>query len=297
MSTELPTSSATPEETVEVFEQVARGMTLTKALYGVLLFLACMAVMKVVLSFIDRTMTRLKVEPTVHKFTHSCLKVLMWVVTGLIVAAYLNFPVNSLVTVLGVIGVALSLSLQGSLSNLAGGITVMATRPFAVGDYVEAGGVSGTVNEIGLVYTKLKTIDNKIIFIPNGEISGEKIVNYNKQEQRRVDLTFTVSYDDDPERVKEIMRQVIGAHPKALFTPEPFVRTTSLGESSVGYTLRVWCATEDYWDLYYDLLEQVRAAFDREGVELTYNHLKVHIMKEGGGNCVCTTTICWPEEA
>lgn len=280
MSTELPTSSATPEETVEVFEQVARGMTLTKALYGVLLFLACMAVMKVVLSFIDRTMTRLKVEPTVHKFTHSCLKVLMWVVTGLIVAAYLNFPVNSLVTVLGVIGVALSLSLQGSLSNLAGGITVMATRPFAVGDYVEAGGVSGTVNEIGLVYTKLKTIDNKIIFIPNGEISGEKIVNYNKQEQRRVDLTFTVSYDDDPERVKEIMRQVIGAHPKALFTPEPFVRTTSLGESSVGYTLRVWCATQDYWDLYYDLLEQVRAAFDQEGVELTYNHLNVHIMKE-----------------
>ena len=211
MSTELPTSSATPEETVEVFEQVARGMTLTKALYGVLLFLACMAVMKVVLSFIDRTMTRLKVEPTVHKFTHSCLKVLMWVVTGLIVAAYLNFPINSLVTVLGVIGVALSLSLQGSLSNLAGGITVMATRPFAVGDYVEAGGVSGTVNEIGLVYTKLKTIDNKIIFIPNGEISGEKIINYNKQEQRRVDLTFTVSYDDDPERVKEIMRQVTGA--------------------------------------------------------------------------------------
>ncbi|HIY72424.1 mechanosensitive ion channel family protein [Intestinimonas butyriciproducens] len=280
MSAELPTSTTTPEETVEVFEQVARGLTLTKALYGLLLFLGCMAVMKVILSLIDRTMTRLKVEPTVHKFTHSCLKVLMWVITGLIVAAYLDFPINSLVTVLGVIGVALSLSLQGSLSNLAGGITVMVSRPFAVGDYVEAGGVSGTVSEIGLVYTKLKTIDNKIIFIPNGEISGEKIVNYNKQEQRRVDLTFTVSYDADPERVKEIMRQVIGAHPKALFTPEPFVRTTSLGESSVGYTLRVWCATQDYWELYYDLLEQVRAAFDREGVELTYNHLNVHIMKE-----------------
>lgn len=280
MSAELPTSTTTPEETVEVFEQVARGLTLTKALYGLLLFLGCMAVMKVILSLIDRTMTRLKVEPTVHKFTHSCLKVLLWVITGLVVAAYLDFPVNSLVTVLGVVGVALSLSLQGSLSNLAGGITVMVSRPFAVGDYVEAGGVSGTVSEIGLVYTKLKTIDNKIIFIPNGEISGEKIVNYNKQEQRRVDLTFTVSYDADPERVKEIMRQVIGAHPKALFTPEPFVRTTSLGESSVGYTLRVWCATQDYWELYYDLLEQVRAAFDREGVELTYNHLNVHIMKE-----------------
>ena len=280
MSTELPTATTTPEETVEVFEQVARGLTPTKALYGVLLFLGCMAVMKVILSLIDRTMTRLKVEPTVHKFTHSCLKVLMWIITGLVVAGYLEFPVNSLVTVLGVIGVALSLSLQGSLSNLAGGIMVMVSRPFAVGDYVEAGSVSGTVIEIGLVYTRLKTIDNKIIFIPNGEISGERIINYNKQEQRRVDLTFTVSYDADPERVKEIMRRVIGAHPKALFTPEPFVRTTSLGESSVGYTLRVWCATEDYWDLYYDLLEQIRAAFDREGIELTYNHLNVHIMKE-----------------
>ena len=280
MSTELPTASATPEETVEAFEQIARGMTWSKALYSVLLFLFCLAVMKTVMTLIDRTMTRLKVEPTVHKFTRSCMKVLLWIITGLVVAGYLEFPVNSLVTVLGVIGVALSLSLQGSLSNLAGGITVMATRPFAVGDYVEAGGVSGTVTEIGLVYTKLKTIDNKSIFIPNGEISGERIINYNKQEQRRVDLTFTVSYDADPERVKEIMRQVIGAHPKALFTPEPFVRTTSLGESSVGYTLRVWCATEDYWDLYYDLLEQIRAAFDREGIELTYNHLNVHIMKE-----------------
>lgn len=280
MSTELPTASATPEETVEAFEQIARGMTWSKALYSVLLFLFCLAVMKTVMTLIDRTMTRLKVEPTVHKFTRSCMKVLLWIITGLVVAGYLEFPVNSLVTVLGVIGVALSLSLQGSLSNLAGGITVMATRPFAVGDYVEAGGVSGTVTEIGLVYTKLKTIDNKSIFIPNGEISGEKIINYNKQEQRRVDLTFTVSYDDDPEQVKEIMRRVIGAHPKALFTPEPFVRTTSLGESSVGYTLRVWCATEDYWDLYYDLLEQIRAAFDREGIELTYNHLNVHIMKE-----------------
>ena len=280
MSTELPTATTTPEETVEVFEQVARGLTPTKALYGVLLFLGCMAVMKVILSLIDRTMTRLKVEPTVHKFTHSCLKVLMWIITGLVVAGYLEFPVNSLVTVLGVIGVALSLSLQGSLSNLAGGIMVMVSRPFAVGDYVEAVSVSGTVIEIGLVYTRLKTIDNKIIFIPNGEISGERIINYNKQEQRRVDLTFTVSYNADPERVKEIMRQVIGAHPKALFTPEPFVRTTALGESSVGYTLRVWCATQDYWDLYYDLLEQIRAAFDREGVELTYRHLNVHIMKE-----------------
>ena len=173
---------------------------------------------------------------------------------------------------------ALSLALQGILSNLAGGIMVMVSKPFAVGDYVDAAGLSGTVAEIGLVYTRLKTIDNKIIFVPNGEISGEKITNYNSQDRRRVDLSFAVSYEDDPERVKQVIREVVGAHPKALFTPEPFVRTTALGDSSVSYTLRVWCATEDYWELYYDLLEQVRAAFDRNGIGLTYNHLNVHLI-------------------
>lgn len=270
--------TVSPDDVAETFGTVIKGMTWTKALYAILLFLACIAVMKVVMTLVDRAMNRLKVEPTVHKFTRSCLKVLLWLVTVLLVAGFVGLPVDSLVAVPGIVGVALSLSLQGSLSNLAGGITVMASRPFAVGDFVDAGDQSGTVTEIGLVYTKLKTIDNKIIFVPNGEIAKERIVNYNAQEERRVDLTFTVSYDAEPERVKAIMREVIGSHPKALFTPEPFVRTTSLGESSVGYTLRVWCATEDYWDLYYDLLEQVRAAFDREGVELTYNHLNVHLI-------------------
>ena len=277
-ATALPIESAAPEEAVQVMEHLAENLSLSTVLYSVLLFLACLLVMKVVMTLTDRAMTRLKVEPTVHKFTRSCLKVLMWLVTVMVVAAYLGLPINSLVAILGIVGVALSLSLQGSLSNLAGGITVMATRPFAVGDYVEAGGVSGTVAEIGLVYTKLKTVDNKVIFVPNGEISTEKIINYNSQDKRRVDLTFSVSYDADPEQAKAIMREVVGAHPKALFTPAPFVRTTALGESSVNYTLRVWCAAEDYWGLYYDLLEQVRAAFDRAGIEFTYNHLNIHVI-------------------
>lgn len=277
----------TTQEALGLLDRMIQDMTWTKALYTVLLFLACIAVMKVVVTILDRAMHRLKVEPTVHKFARSCLKVLMWLTTLLIVAGYLGLPVESLAAALGVIGVALALALQGTLSNLAGGIMVMASRPFAVGDYVEAGGLSGSVLEIGLVYTKLKTIDNKIIYVPNGEISKEKIVNYNAQEQRRVDLTFTVSYDADPERVKAIMREAVGAHPKSLFTPEPFVRTTALNDSSVSFTLRVWCATDDYWDLYYDLLEQIRADFDREGVELTYNHLNVHLIppeKSGPAN-------------
>lgn len=274
--------SAAPGDIVETFDKVIGTMTWTRALYSLLLFLACVAVMKVAVTLADRAMNRLHIEPTVHKFTRSCLKVLLWLLTILIVAGYIGIPVNSLVAVLGVTGVALALALQGILSNLAGGIMVMVSKPFAVGDYVEAGGLSGTVQEIGLVYTKLQTIDNKLIYVPNGEISGEKIVNYNAQTERRVDLTFNISYDDDPEQAKALIQSVIGAHPKALFTPAPFARVSSYNDSSVSVTLRVWCATADYWELHYDLLEQVRAAFDANGISLTYNHLNVHLKQEKG---------------
>ena len=176
------------------------------------------------------------------------------------------------------LGLAITLAVQGSLSNLAGGIQVLVSKPFKADDYIEVGSVGGTVAEVGLVYTKLRTIDNKIISIPNGQISGEKIVNYSTEEKRRVDLTFNTSYDDAPERVTACIRDVIGAHPKAFFTPEPFVRVSAYQASSVEYTVRVWCATEDYWALYFDLLEQVKAAFDRAGIEMTYNHLNVHMV-------------------
>lgn len=195
----LPLESTSPEEVTETFERISSSMTWSKALYVALLFVICVVGMRLVISILDRTMTRLRIEPTVHKFTRSCLKVIMWMVTLLVLAGYIGIPVDSFVAVLGIIGVALSLALQGILSNLAGGIMVMVSKPFAVGDYVDAAGLSGTVAEIGLVYTRLKTIDNKIIFVPNGEISGEKITNYNSQDRRRVDLSFAVSYEDDPE--------------------------------------------------------------------------------------------------
>ena len=186
---------------------------------------------------------------------------------------------TSLVAVLGVIGLAVSLAIQGTLSNLAGGIQVLVSKPFKAGDFVEAGGVSGTVKEVGLAYTKLSTIDNKVISVPNGQISSEKIINYTTAEQRRVDLKFNTSYDDKPEQVIAAIKAVVGAHPKALFTPEPFVRVSAYQDSSIEYTVRVWCATEDYWDLYFDLLEQVKAAFDQAGIEIPYGHLNVHLLE------------------
>ena len=273
--------TASTEETQEAFETLVgaiKGLDLWHIATIVLLLLACMVVMKVLLRLLDRTFRRLEVEKSLHTFVRAALRVFLWIITICLVLGYIGIPMTSLIAVLSVLGLAITLAVQGSLSNLAGGIQVLVSKPFKADDYIEVGSVGGTVAEVGLVYTKLRTIDNKIISIPNGQISGEKIVNYSTEEKRRVDLTFNTSYDDAPERVTACIRDVIGAHPKAFFTPEPFVRVSAYQASSVEYTVRVWCATEDYWALYFDLLEQVKAAFDRAGIEMTYNHLNVHMV-------------------
>ena len=277
----LTNLTASTEETQEAFETLVgaiKGLDLWHIATIVLLLLACMVVMKVLLRLLDRTFRRLEVEKSLHTFVRAALRVFLWIITICLVLGYIGIPLISLIAVLSVLGLAITLAVQGSLSNLAGGIQVLVSKPFKADDYIEVGSVGGTVAEVGLVYTKLRTIDNKIISIPNGQISGEKIVNYSTEEKRRVDLTFNTSYDDAPERVTACIRDVIGAHPKAFFTPEPFVRVSAYQASSVEYTVRVWCATEDYWALYFDLLEQVKAAFDRAGIEMTYNHLNVHMV-------------------
>lgn len=275
-------TNITPEDAEETIQTVTgffNDLNLQKILTIVLLFVGCMVVMKVILKLTDRAFIRLEMEKSLHTFIHAALRVILWLITVCIVLDYIGVPMTSLVAVLGVIGLAVSLAIQGTLSNLAGGIQVLVSKPFKAGDYVEAGGVSGTVKEVGLAYTKLSTIDNKVISVPNGQISSEKIINYTTAEQRRVDLNFDASYDADCDQVIAAIRKVIESHPKALSTPEPFVRVSAFQDSSIRYTVRVWCTTEDYWDLYYDLLEQVKKAFDRHGIEMTYPHLNVHVME------------------
>lgn len=278
MNNILPETSLSPEVEETVSTILEQPFNWERLLNLVILLAICLVVMKAVLLLLDRLIIRLKVERSLHTFVRSGVRFLLWFLTIIILADSQGFPVTSLLGMLGIIGLALSLALQGILSNLAGGIMVLISKPFVVGDQIEAGGVSGIAYEIGLVYTKIKTFDNKIIFVPNGEISGEKIINYTTQDKRRVDLKFNASYDDDPEVVKGCIRGVIDAHPKALFTPEPFVRVSAYLDSSIEYTVRVWCATDDYWDVQSDLLEQVKVAFDRAGVEMTYNHLNVHMI-------------------
>lgn len=255
------------------------GLTVGMLLRALALLVVCLIVVKLLLRAVDKLLLRAGVDRSLHIFLKTAAKVLLLFLTVLIVAGFLGIPVTSLIAVLSVIGLAVSLAVQNSLSNVAGGIQLLTSKPFGVGDYVETGEVAGTVSEVGIFYTKINTLDNKLVQIPNSQLANERIVNYTAEPQRRVDLTFSVSYDAPAEVVKGAIWEVVQAHPLVLSTPGPFVRTGSYGDHAVEYILRVWCATENYWTVYYDCIEQVKAAFDRAGVEMTYPHLNVHMME------------------
>lgn len=254
------------------------GLTVGKVLSALVLLAVCLVLVKILLKAVDKLLQRTGIDRSLHSFLKTAIKIVLLFLTVLIVADSLGIPMTSLIAVLSVAGLAVSLAVQNSLSNVAGGIQLLTSKPFTVGDYVEASGIAGTVVEVGLLYTRIHSMDNKLIQVPNSQIAGEKIINYTAEPERRVDLTFTVSYDADVETVKQTILQVAGAHPLTLATPEPFVRVSKYGDSSIEYTMRVWCATGDYWTVYFDMLEQVKAAFDRAGVEMTYPHVNVHMM-------------------
>ncbi len=178
------------------------------------------------------------------------------------------------------LGAGIGLALNGALSNLAGGIIIILTRPIRVDDFIEAQGYSGTVEDIHVTNTKLRTPDNKVVYIPNGPLSSGTIVNYSVKDTRRLDFTFLISYKDDFESVKRMVTDVCTSHSLVLLEPEPMVRVSSHGESGVEITARVWVKRENYWTVNYDILETVKAAFDKRGIEIPYPQLDIHLKKD-----------------
>lgn len=269
-----------PEETAEGLWNSIRHITASNIFTAVLVAAACLVVMKVLLKVLDRALGRSRLDPSLQKLLRGILKAGLWFVTAIIVLGCLNIEVTSLVAVLSVVGLAFSLALQNFLSNAAGGMQLLASHPFSVGDFVEAGGCSGTVEEMGLFYTKLTTPDNKLVQLPNSTIVAANITNFSQQPTRRVDLTVSASYDAPPEQVIALLARLAAEHPLVLDDPEPAAHVDGYGDSAVNYVLRVWCANADYWTVYYGLLDGFKPAFDKAGVEMTYPHLNIH-MKDG----------------
>lgn len=256
-------------------------ISLSSILSAVLIYVVCYAAIRLLCRAFEKLLDRSKhIDASLKTFFSGAIKAALWVIAIIIIAGSLGIPVTSLVAVLSVAGVALSLALQGLLSNLFSGITILATRPFNVGDYVQVGGEGGTVKSIGLFYTVLDTPDNRVIYAPNGDITSSKIVNYSAEPIRRVIIPVTASYDSATEDVRRAVLAAAAKDERILTEPAPMAAISGFGSSSVEYTVRVWCKSDDYWDVLFALNENIRESFAEYGVEMSYDHLNVHIEKD-----------------
>ena len=245
-----------------------------KLLTIVLILLIGTLLIRMVIRVSRRLLEKSKLEVTLHSFILSIFKICLYTLLG-ILALTILIPdaIGWVVALMSVFGLAVSLAIQDSLSNLSGGISVLFTKPFSIGDYVDIGGREGTVQDIRLNYTVIKTVDNKVVHVPNGDVAKAQITNFTSEPMRRLDLDFSIGYEDDFALAQKLVTEMIAQHPQAYADPEPIVRTVGHGESAVVLGCRVWCATPDYWNLKFDLLEQVKEQFDRNGISIPFNRL------------------------
>ena len=218
---------------------------------------------------------RENVDNTLANFFASLVR---WGVTSAVVIAVFGIfgiPVASFAAVLGALTLAIGLSMQGALGNIASGVMIMLFRPYKLGDFIEVSGVSGSVKDINLFQTVIATPDNKKIMIPNGQAIDGVITNYSGYTTRRCDVVFGIDYDDDFDNAIAILKEIIAADERIMKDPEPFVRVTNLGDSSVDITCRLWCQASDYWAIKFDLLEKVKKSFDKQGVSIPYPHTTI----------------------
>ena len=216
-------------------------------------------------------------EKTLARFLQSLIGITLKVLLVVVVLGMVGVQAAFFVAVIGAATFAVGFALQGSLSNFAGGVLIMAFRPYRVGDFVEAAGFTGTVKEIQILNTILNTLDNKTVIIPNGQLATSPITNYSREETRRVDLTFGVSYDTDIEEAREAIMSVIMRNGMILGSPAPFVRVVELAGSSVDFTTRVWVRTPDYWPVCFDLMEGVKKEMDARSISIPFPQMDIHM--------------------
>ena len=257
------------------------AITFAGVLKGIALILIGLIIIRIVMKIVDSALDKAKNLSSLRVYIRSVVRVLLWFLLVLTVAPAFGINVTSLIALLSVAGLAVSLALQNTLSNLAGGIMVLLSKPFEVGDFVESEGISGTITGVDLAYTSIVTPDNKEIFVPNSHISAAKIINYNRLGKRRVDLKFTASYDAPTETVKKAIQEVVDAQGELILEdPASVILLSAYLNSSIEYTVRVWVDAADYWTVYGNINEGVREAFARHNVEMTYDHVNVHLVKE-----------------
>ena len=251
--------------------------------FGISLFIALFIlvigrqVVKILIKVISSALERSNTEDTVRIFVTNLLNTLLTIVVFIAAINQLGIQTTSIIAVLGAAGLAIGLALQGSLSNFAAGILIVIYRPYKVGDYIQADNHLGTVDDIQIFSTVLKTPDNKLVIVPNGSIMNGSIVNFSNQDKRRVDIIASCSYEDDIDKVKSVLADILSKDDRILSEPMPRIAVSELADSSVNLIVRPWVKNSDYIDVYYSLLEEIKKRFDQEGISIPYPQSDVHI--------------------
>ena len=281
-------NTAIPKDNNDItFDKVLEALwnwvktTGVKILIAIVVLIVSFFIIKLVTNRIKKRMQKnKKVDKTISKTILRCGNILAKILVVVALVSYLGIDTSGVTALITSLGVCVGLAVNGALSNLAGGFLILITRPFKIDDFIEAEGYSGTVIDIRITDTKIRTPDNKIIYLPNGKLSAAEIVNYSEEATRRVDITFGISYDNDFEKAKSILMDLSNQHAKVLKDPAPSVRMSEQGDSSINLTLKVWVLNGDYWDVKFDLLEAAKKAFDENHIEIPYNQLDVHIKNQ-----------------
>ena len=258
---------------------VFKNLALVQVLPALLILLLGILAIRFAAKLVEKALEKSKLEKAAHKLILSTTQILLFLLLALIVASKLGIDVTGVIALASVATLAISLALQNALANVFGGFVLLSTHPFHAGDFVEVAGQSGTVQEIGLTYTKLTTADNKLVSIPNSAVTAAQIVNYTATGTRRVDIAVTASYTSPVEGVLEALRQAANEVPTVLEEKAPFAAVKNYGDSSIEYVLQVWSTADNYWATLFAVNQNIKVKFDQAGLEMTYPHLNVHLDK------------------
>jgi len=234
---------------------------------------------KIINGTIKKRFDKRDMEPSLNSFLQTMISMLLKILLFIVVAGMFGVQMASFIAIIGALAFAVGMALSGTLQNFAGGVMLLLFEPFKTGDYIEAQGYAGTVNEIQLFNTILKTPDNRTIIIPNGGLSTNSMVNYSTEPRRRVDFVFGIAYGDNVDKARKVLIKLINDDERILKDPEPFIVVSELADSSVNIVVRVWAEAVNYWGIHFDLIENVYKTFDKEGLNIPFPQMDVHVQK------------------
>ncbi len=248
---------------------------------GLVVLIAGMILVRWILRLLAKGESRVRMDPTLKGFLDNLIRILLYTIVILTAASTMGISLSSIIAIVASAGVAVSLAVQGVLSNVVGGVMLLLLKPIRVNEYIKAGETEGTVKRIGTIYTELVTPDNKHISMPNSNLTNTPIINYTREGSRRMDIPFGVAYSSDSDRVRQVLLGICEAYPGKIFQdPGPRVLLNECADSSLKYQLRLWCRTEDYWDLYFGLIEKGKRALDEAGIVIPFPQMDVHLSRD-----------------